>query len=286
MKNIVIHEIGPRDGLQNIANVIPTAEKLKLIELLVNSGVKELESTAFVSPAWVPQMADAAEIAETMRCYPEIVHSVLVPNLKGLQRAVATGTVHRIVGFISASEIHNSANLNKSIRESLQDLAVLGEAAASLGLKTAVNIATAFGYLEREPISLEQVLMLCKEAASMKFTGITLCDTTGVAHPELVYKTCKRILEELPDITLAVHFHQKHGIEFANAYAAYLAGITHFEAAAGGLGGCPFAKGAEGNIATERIVEMFTAMGIDCGIDREKLQTAAEYAKELQVSYA
>lgn len=285
MKTVTIHEIAPRDGLQNIKHVIPTEKKIKLIDMLVEAGVVCIESTAFVNPRWLPQMEDAREVCASACSHPGIRNSVLIPNMKGFELAYECGA-REMVAFFSVSEIHNKRNVNKSVDESLEEIKLIGQRALDRGVVPRVNIATAFGYLEEEIISPERVLFIATSLEASGFAGITLCDTTGVAHPDQVYELCTQVRGDLASAKVAVHLHQNNGIEFANTYAAYKAGVAVFESAAGGLGGCPYAPEADGNIATEKLVKMFDRMGVDCGIDAAKLDAVSRYTKGLQLEYS
>jgi hydroxymethylglutaryl-CoA lyase len=283
--SVQINEITPRDGLQNIENFIPTQDKAVLIDMLVKSGVRYLESTAFVSPKWVPQLSDALETFSHTRTHADVRNSVLVPNRKGFERARECGA-GEIVFVLSASEIHNRSNVNKSVDESLEEAVSIAGSATESGIIPRANVATVFGYQPEEEISPAHILRIASTLEEAGFAGITLCDTTGIAAPDQVHELCGSLLERLDRVPLAIHLHQCGGIEFANAYAALTAGIRIFESAAGGLGGCPFAENTDGNIATEQLVAMFTRMGIDSGIDQTAIDAAAGYAKSLQAEYS
>ncbi len=283
--NIKIHEIVLRDGLQNITGFVPTEKKIDLLNLLVDAGVLFLESTAFVSPKWVPQMADAKEVFKKADERKGIRNSVLVPNYKGFQIASDCGA-GEIVPVMSASENHNKANVNKSIEESLIELKEIGEFAKKKGIVVRANIATAFGYKSDDVVEHASVVSISRSLEESGYSGITLCDTTGVASPEKVYELIQELKKHIKRAEIAVHFHQNHSIEFANIFAAYQAGVRVFESAAGGLGGCPFAEDANGNVPTENLVRMFLRMGLDCGINLEKIEKAALYAKEIQKVYS
>lgn len=282
--SVIIHEITLRDGLQNLKQFIPSEMKIVLLDRLVDAGAVCIESTAFVSPKWVSQMADAEMLCKAANSKNAIRNSVLVPNVKGLLRASACGA-KEIVGFLSVSEIHNKQNLNASVQESLSVMKELAAAAIQGGIVPRVNIATAFGYQKDEPITKERVLSLATTLEEYGFAGITLCDTSGVANPNQVFELCTELLATLRHAELAVHFHQSSGIEFANTWAAYSSGIRIFETAACGLGGCPFAPEADGNIATEKVVRMFNRMGIETGIDESKIFEISKFAKEIQVEF-
>jgi len=282
--SVVIHEITLRDGLQNLKQFIPSEKKIVLLDRLVDAGVVCIESTAFVSPKWVSQMADAEILCKAANNKNAIRNSVLVPNVKGLYRASACGA-KEVVGFFSVSEIHNKQNLNASVEESLSVMKELAAAAIQEKIVPRVNIATAFGYQKDEPITKARVVSLATTLEEYGFVGITLCDTTGVANPNQVFELCTDLISSLKYAEIAVHFHQSSGIEFANTWAAYKSGVRIFETASGGLGGCPFAPEADGNIATEKVVRMFAQMGIQTGINVRKIYEISKYAKEIQIEY-
>ena len=282
--SIRYREVGPRDGLQNIKHFIPTNKKIELIELLVQAGCSYIEITAFVSPRWIKQMEDAEIICEILKKQDSVKYSVLVPNMKGLERA-KNFPVDEFIGVMSLSEIHNKQNLNKSVEESLSELITMAQRASELNVPMRANLATAFGYVDNEPITTEYVIRISKELKKTGFSGITLCDTTGVANPKQVFELCSIVRSELKDIDIGVHFHQQNGIEFANIYASFMAGIRTFEGAIGGLGGCPFAEGAGGNIKTEQVIKMFSEMGIGHSIDLDKIFITSAYATKLQLEY-
>lgn len=285
VESVQINEITPRDGLQNIEGFIPTEAKIRLVDMLVDAGAAFIESTAFVSPKWVPQLADAAHLLSHTALHRHVRNSVLIPNQKGFELARDHGA-GEIVFVLSASEVHNRSNVHKSVEESLDEAASIAASAAKSGIVPRANLATAFGYRPEEIISAERVVEIVTTLDRAGYAGVTLCDTTGVAGPNQVHDLCAKVLAELEKTTVAVHFHQCGGIEFANTYAALTAGVRVFESAVGGLGGCPFADNPDGNIATERLVAMFARMGIECGIDQAAIDAAAAYACSLQQQYS
>ncbi len=284
-ESVQISEITPRDGLQNIGNVIPTEKKMKLIKLLKDAGCKYIELTSFVNPKWVPQMQDAAEITRQFTRDKDVSWCVLVPNKKGLERAIEAGA-KEVVAVLSASETHNKNNVNKTVEESLAELSGLVNTANDGGVRLRANIATAFGCEFEGKISPDKVIYIAKTLEDAGYEGITLCDTTGMADPKLTYDLCSRVISSLTAAKAAVHFHKRNGIEYANVLSALLSGIRIFEAASGGLGGCPFAPGASGNMNTEYLVEMFEKMGVKTGINLEGIKKTAEFAREIQNEYA
>jgi hydroxymethylglutaryl-CoA lyase len=230
-------------------------------------------------------MVDASDMCITTKEIDGIHNSVLVPNLNGFRKAEACGA-EEIVAFFSASEIHNRKNVNRSVSESLEEIGQIAIASIKSGIIPRVNIATAFGYQKTESITDELIISFVKKLEAFGFVGITLCDTTGIAEPNRVYSLCHKIMTIQKKSKLAIHLHQSSGIEFASLYAAYKAGVTQFETAAGGLGGCPYALEADGNIPTETTVSLFNRMGLICDIDEDAIKVAANYAKQLQREYS
>ena len=277
-------EVGPRDGLQNEPAFIATAEKVQFIDLLTDAGCRRIEVTGFVHPRWVPQMADAREVCAAVAKRPGVLYTALVPNRTGLERAIEAGLAG-VVTIMSASESHNRKNLNMSVDESLAAVAEVNQVAAAHGIPVRSYIATAYGCPMEGPVSPERVADL---AAALDRSGsyeIALGDTTGMANPVSAYAVGYLVRERLNKASLAVHFHQAGGIEFANVLASLEAGIAVIDAAAGGLGGCPYAPGATGNIATETLVAMLHRMGIATGIDDDKIQEAAAFARCLRAPH-
>ncbi|MDD3996384.1 MAG: hydroxymethylglutaryl-CoA lyase [Sphaerochaetaceae bacterium] len=280
VKKVEIFEVGPRDGLQNEKEFIPTEKKLELIRLLRDAGCARIELTSFVHPKWVPQMADALEIIDHVDLSDGAEYNALIPNMKGFLRALET-PLTQVVTIMSASESHNTKNLNMSVAESLEQMREINRIAREHNVKVRSYIGTAYGCPMEGNVPFEKVkdiALALEEAGSYE---ISLGDTTGMASPDQSFDIAYDLLKHLKHARLAVHFHQARGIEFANILASLQAGITIFDSAAGGLGGCPYAPGATGNIATETLVEMFDSMGIDTGIDREKIRKAAFYATSL-----
>ena len=279
-KQARIFEVGPRDGLQNEPHFIATEHKVRLTDLLVEAGCRQVEVTSFVHPKWVPQMADAEEVLARIPRQPGVLYNALIPNVKGLERAVAAGLTH-VVTIMSASESHNSKNLNMSVSASLEAVAAINRAAAGRGVRVRSYIATAYGCPFEGQVPAERVADIAATLEEYGSYEISLGDTTGMAHPGSAFAVGRLVKSRLRRASLAAHFHQADGIEFANVLASLDAGIEVFDGAAGGLGGCPYAPGARGNIATETLVEMLHRMGIETGIDLQKLAAAAAYAKGL-----
>ncbi|MCX7026772.1 MAG: hydroxymethylglutaryl-CoA lyase [Spirochaetes bacterium] len=277
---VKIFEVCPRDGLQNIKEFIKTDQKIRLVNMLTDAGCEAIEVTSFVHPKWVPQLADAAEVLSSITMNPNIVYNALIPNIKGLERAIASG-LKEVVTIMSASEAHNKKNLNMSIADSLAQMKEINDVARVHGIRVRSYIATSFGCPMQGKIAPEYVAEIAAELERIGSYEISLGDTTGMSEPVLSYKVVKAVKRTLSKSRLAVHFHRSGGIEFANILASLQAGVDVIDSAVGGLGGCPYAPGAKGNIATEVLVEMLDRMGIETGIDLAKIQKAAEYAKSL-----
>jgi hydroxymethylglutaryl-CoA lyase len=275
-----VFEVGPRDGLQNEPRFIPTDSKVRLTNLLTEAGCQQIEVTSFVHPKWVPQLADAAEVLAQVARRPGVLYNALVPNTKGLERAIAAGLTY-VVTIMSASESHNRKNLNMSVAASLDAAAEINRVAASRGVRVRSYIATAYGCPFEGEVSPEKVADIAAALEGYGSYEVSLGDTTGMAHPRSAFAVARAVQSRLQRASLAVHFHQADGIEFANVLASLQAGVEVFDAAAGGLGGCPYAPGARGNIATETLVELFHRMGIHTGIDRERIAAAGAFAKSL-----
>lgn len=273
-----ITDVGPRDGFQNVKNFIDTETKLAIIDGLYQAGLRAIEITSFVSPRAIPQMADAEEVARAVIArYPKLKAIALIPNLRGAKNAWNAG-IREVVCVISASEAHNKANINRTIEDSLSGLYEIIQAFPDLNVR--LDVATAFGCPFAGDVPEENVLRLMEKAAQLGVREITLCDTIGVGNPMQVQSLLKAIQETFPELGVVLHFHNTRGMGLANIYAALEMGITDFETSVGGLGGCPFAPGSEGNTATEDTVHMLQRMGCDTGIDLRKLLDTVQYTAE------
>ena len=279
-EKVDIFEVGPRDGLQNQRDFIPTESKIELVNKLTAAGCQRIEVTSFVHPKWVPQMKDAKEVFSRIDKKEGVVYSALIPNLKGLELALEAG-LQEVVTIMSASESHNKKNLNRSVDESLKEIEEINRIAAEKGVKVRSYIATVFGCPIEGDVPVEKVIDIALALEESGSYEISLGDTTGMANPIMAYEIPAMILERLKKASLAVHYHQADGIEFANILASLKAGITVFDGAAGGFGGCPYAPGATGNTATETMVDMFHRMGIKTGIDLDLINECGKFAKSL-----
>ncbi|HZU39696.1 MAG TPA: hydroxymethylglutaryl-CoA lyase [Solirubrobacteraceae bacterium] len=278
--SVQIREVGPRDGFQNEPEVIPTAEKVRLIELLGASGLRRLEVTSFVRPDVIPQLADAEEVLDAVRLPESVSVSVLIPNERGLERALRhRSRFHEINGFMSASETHNRKNVGRSVAESLEGLRrTLGRARGE-GLRCEAVISTSFGCPYEGHVPAERVLGIAGELAAAGAQEVGFGDTTGMANPLQVREFFSAAAQALPGVELTAHFHNTRGQGLANVLAALESGVSSFESSFGELGGCPVPAGATGNIATEDLVSMLHEMGIATGIDLGALIAASRAAQ-------
>ena len=279
-KSVTIVEVGPRDGLQNEGRFVPTEQKIELIERLSETGLRRIEITSFVHPKAIPQLQDSEEVVKRIHRKPGIIYSTLVPNEKGLEKALASG-VEEIAFFVSASETHNQKNVKMSVSESLKGFHQIAGRALSNGIRMRGYVVTAFGCPYEGRIPLEKVEFIVKEYQTLGVHEIALGDTTGMANPVQVTQMVERIKPHLAETGLALHFHDTRGAALSNILAALQEGVTVFDGSIGGLGGCPYAPGASGNVATEDLVNMLEEMGIETGINLEKLIQCAQYAREI-----
>ena len=279
-RKVTITEVGPRDGFQIERNFIPSATKIELINQLVDAGLPIIEFSSFVSPRAVPQLADAAEVLAGIDRSRGTKLAALVPNAKGAERAAAAG-VDEIRVFVSASETHNQKNVNRSIEESLSGFEDVMRIANDAGIPVEGAIATAFGCPFEGEVPVEQVGYIAGRFRDLGMTGVGLGDTTGMATPPLVAERCRHLKEHVPELPIALHFHNTRGIGLVNVMAGLAEGIDVYEASFAGLGGCPFAAGATGNICTEDLVYMLHEMGIETGIDLERLCGAARHVEQV-----
>ncbi|MDR1535182.1 MAG: hydroxymethylglutaryl-CoA lyase [Planctomycetota bacterium] len=277
---VEIFDVAPRDGLQPEPDFIPTSEKIKLIELIADAGCKKIEIASFTHPKWIPQMRDAKAVCNGITRREGVVYNALVPNLRGLELAMECG-LDEVVTILSTSESHNKKNLNMSIDDSLREIEKINSVAGKNGVRVRSYIATVFGCPMEGNISREKAIELAMALEGFGSYEISLGDTTGMANPASAHTIPKTIKGKLSKAGLAVHFHKYHGLEFANNFAALQAGITRFDCAVGGLGGCPYAPGAKGNTQTEILVEMFSRMGISTGINLERIYAAGKYGQSL-----
>lgn len=275
-KSVSIREVGPRDGLQNESKFIPTDEKIQWIDHLSNSGLNYIEVTSFVNPTWIPALSDAEYVAKHIKKNPDVTYAALVPNTKGLFRALESG-IDEVAVFISASETHNKKNINKTISET--EIVLSEVVKESISNKKTIRgyISTVFGCPYEGNIETDQVIRLADSLFEMGINELSLGDTIGIANPVQVKQVLEQLLKRYPANSIAMHFHNTRGTALANALASLEMGISKFDSSLGGLGGCPYAPGASGNLATDDLNYMLKNMGIETNIDPKKLNAAALY---------
>ncbi|MCB8888213.1 hydroxymethylglutaryl-CoA lyase [Vreelandella malpeensis] len=277
---IEINEVGPRDGLQIEQRFIPTAEKIRWIDALSTTGLARIEATSFTSPKAIPHLADATDVVNGIERRDGVEITVLVPNLKGTERALAC-RVDELNLVMSASASHGLANLRMTPQQSIERFSEIVSMARESGVFINASLSTTFGCPFEGVVPQARVLELIEQLVALGIDGVTLCDTTGMANPAQVKALCEAVITRWPSTAFTLHVHNTRGMGLANALAAWQAGITRFDAALGGLGGCPFAPGATGNVCTEDLVHMFEAMGVNTGVDLDALLEVAATLPEL-----
>jgi hydroxymethylglutaryl-CoA lyase len=281
-KTIRIREVGPRDGFQNEPEVIPTEEKVRLIGMLADAGLRRIEVTSFVRPDVIPQLADGAEVLSRFEPRQGVAYSVLIPNRKGLENALKLRDRFQEANFfLSASETHNRKNVNRTIGESLADLEGTIGAAREAGLRCEGVISTSFGCPYEGEVPPERVFEIAERLRHFGCEEVAFGDTTGMANPRQVGEFFTAAPERLPDVELTAHFHNTRGQGLANVLAALEQGIDSFESSFGELGGCPVPPGSTGNISTEDLVSMLEEMGVRTGVDLPKLIVASAEAQKV-----
>lgn len=278
--DVSVYEVGLRDGLQNEAAFVATSEKLALAGMLADAGLRRIELTSFVSPRWIPQLADHSTVAAEAPKRPGVVYSALVPNRRGLEGAIESG-LPEIALFLSASEAHSKKNINKSIAEALAELGDTAKAALDAGLRVRGYVSTVFGCPYEGAVDPAKVEEVVTALLAMGVYEVSLGDTIGVANPRQVRDMVRRLEKLAPLSKMALHLHDTRGTALANVLAGLDAGITTFDSAFGGLGGCPYAPGAAGNLATEDLVYMLEGMGLDSGVDLGRLVDASTHVMSL-----
>ncbi len=276
---VSLREVGPRDGLQN-EDPVPAEAKVRLLDALSGTGLRRIEAVSFVHPKAIPQMADADEVWAAAKHNPDVRYSALVPNSRGAQRALAAG-FREIEVVVSASDTHNLRNVNRSTAESLDDIAQLIDLLHGAGASAEVIVSTSFGCPYEGDVDPARVASIVDRVVADGADRIAFGDTTGMATPRRVTDVVSRVREAHPDIPLLLHFHNTRGTALANILTALRLGVTEYDASVGGLGGCPYAPGATGNVATEEVVHMLEDMGIDTGVDLAALLDAARLAQEI-----
>lgn len=274
-----IVEVGPRDGLQNESRQVPTQVKIELIERLADAGLRWIEATAFVSPKWVPQMADHAEVLRGIRRRPGVSYSALAPNMKGLEAAIAAGATEVAV-FAAASETFSQKNINCSIAESFERFLPVIEAARSANVPVRAYVSCVLGCPYEGAIAPAAVAAVARKLFESGCHEISLGDTIGVGTPGKTVAMLKAVSEHVPMARIAGHFHDTYGQALVNIYASLECGVRVFDASVSGLGGCPYAPGALGNVATEDLLYMLTGMDLETGVDMDKLIAAGTFICE------
>jgi hydroxymethylglutaryl-CoA lyase len=272
-------EVGPRDGLQNEPQPVPAAVKIGLIDRLTDAGLPVIEATAFVSPKWVPQMADNAEVMAGIRRKPGVGYPVLVPNRKGLDAAIAAGA-EEVVVFGAATESFSRRNTNCTITEGLARFSEVCSEARARGLRVRGDISVCLGCPYEGEVDPQAVVRVARELDQMGCYEITICDTIGTGTPGSTRAVIEAVAEHIPIGRLAGHFHDTYGQAVANVYAALECGVATFDSSVAGLGGCPYAKGATGNVATEDVLYMLNGLGIETGVDMKRLAAAGEFISQ------
>ncbi|MED3662331.1 hydroxymethylglutaryl-CoA lyase [Ureibacillus terrenus] len=276
---VTIKEVGPRDGLQNEPNFIETKDKVDWINLLNQTGLSYIEVSSFVHPKWIPQLADSEQVLKSIRRKPGVTYAALVPNIRGLERALNC-QVDEISVFMSASEGHNQKNINKTIDETFPVLKEVVDEAKKANLKVRGYVPTVIACPYDGPVEPEQVLKVVDRLAEMGVYEISLGDTIGVGVPTQVERLLETLLKHFPPRLFAMHFHDTRGTALANVLKSLEMGITAFDSSLGGLGGCPYAKGASGNVSTEDLNYLLTGMNIDTGLNPQALIEAAFFIEE------
>ncbi|MBI3964629.1 MAG: hydroxymethylglutaryl-CoA lyase [Chloroflexi bacterium] len=279
-KRVTITEVGPRDGLQAEPAFVATPDKIELINMLAQTGLTRIETTSFVHPRAIPALADAAEVMAGIERVPSVTYSALVPNPKGAERALKSNADVWVL-FLSASQSHNRSNVNMEIDESLRGFEPIMEMARANNQKVRGVISTSFGCPFEGPVPKAQVIRIARALADLGIETVGLGDTTGMANPVQVAELASDFIAKVPVKEFNLHFHDTRNTALANILAALQVGVTSFDSSIGGLGGCPYAPGATGNVPTEDVVNMLHEMGVETGIDLEKLLDCAALAERL-----
>ena len=280
IKEVKITEVGPRDGFQSEKTILKTEDKIDIINNLIEAGFPRIEVSSFVSPKAIPQLADAEIILNKVNRSSQTTLAALVPNARGALRAVEA-KLDEIVVFLSASESHNKKNVNRSVKESLSGFKEIADIAGKNNIPIQGDIATAFGCPFEGNISPKKLADISKEYKLMGFKGVTLGDTTGMATPPVVIDAINAIRNNVPDFNITLHFHNTRGVGLANVMSGLNLGITDYESCFGGMGGCPFAPNATGNICSEDLIYLLHEMGIETGIDLDKIISIAKKVENL-----
>ncbi|MBD8027772.1 hydroxymethylglutaryl-CoA lyase [Ureibacillus sp. Re31] len=278
-QNVVLKEVGPRDGLQNEKGLIETKDKIQWIDQLSESGLNYIEVSSFVHPKWIPQLADAGEVLKSIKRQKDVTYAALIPNIQGLMRALEVGIDEASV-FMSASESHNQSNINKTIDATFPVLKEVVEEAKKANLTVRGYVSTVIGCPFEGPIAPEKVLRVVDALLEMGVTEVSLGDTIGVAVPTQVEQLLTLLFNHFSPSLFAMHFHDTRGTAIANIVKSLEMGITTFDSSVGGLGGCPYAKGATGNVATEDVLYLLSEMGIETRVQMESIINAGFFIEQ------
>jgi hydroxymethylglutaryl-CoA lyase len=276
---VKIVEVGPRDGLQNEKETIPASVKIELVDRLTDAGFVNIEAASFVSPKWVPQMATSTEVMAEIKRKPGVIYSALTPNMKGLEAAIAA-KADEVVIFGAASEAFSQKNINCSIAESIERFREVAQAAKQHNIRLRGSISCSFGCPYQGEVSPESVADVVRRLRELGCDEIDIADTIGVGTPRKVQTVMERVAKEFPIERLSGHFHDTYGQATANIYASLEVGISIFHSSVAGLGGCPYAKGATGNVSTEDVLFLMNGLGIDTGIDLDKVVDAGQFISQ------
>ncbi len=277
-EKVTIWEVCPRDGFQMERNWIPTEDKIRIIRLLVGTGIKHVEATSFVHPRAIPQLKDAEEVVKGIQDLTDVKIRALIPNFKGAERAVAVG-VKKLKLLLSATDSHSLSNANATVKEAQERLLPIVEFAGKSNVEVSGSIAVAFGCPFEGNVPIENLLSILQGYRKMGINEVSLADTSGTGNPKLISDVLRAMKKEFPEFTFSMHLHNTRGMAFANAVAALQQGVTAFDSSIAGLGGCPYSPEATGNIASEDIVHAFQEMGINTGIDLDNLLNVAQEVK-------
>ncbi len=279
-KAVTIREVGPRDGFQMEREFIPTDTKIAIVNALASAGIRLFEATSFVSPKAIPQLRDAADVVAGINRVEGLEVGALVPNVRGAENAALAG-VDEMVLLVSASESHNKSNVNQTIEDSLVGFETVAKIASEARIALRCSMSVAFGCPFEGDVAPENVTRVVQRMMALGINRISLCDTTGMATPPIVRRTCQFVMDKYPDLELSLHFHNTRGLGLVNVYEALRMGLNIFESSVAGLGGCPFAPGATGNICTEDLVYLMDELGLETGINLVELIKVAKRVEEV-----
>ncbi|MCM3568954.1 hydroxymethylglutaryl-CoA lyase [Neobacillus mesonae] len=280
-----ITEVCPRDGFQSLSEFIPTEEKIQLINELIDCGFKQIEVTSFVHPKAIPQLKDASEVLQGIKRKKDVKLRALVPNLRGLERAIDAG-VDKVKLMLSATDSHSISNANCKTFDAMKGFETLVKRAHDSSVGISGSISVIFGCPFEGDVSMDRIIEICKRYIDLGIYNLSLADTTGMANPIKIKRIVEEIHENFPELGLSLHLHNTRGMAFANAIAGLEAGIKDFDSSVGGLGGCPYAPNASGNIASEDLIHGFEEMGIKTGIDLDKVINIGDKLQKMFPSYA